>query len=315
MDHPDLGRVALFGAGGAVGHSLALLLAQRSRDYRVVGRNPEHLAAEFPGADIVPADFLTGENIDQAARDIDTIFYLAGAPYTHFEQHPIMTRNALAAASASGVSRFVHIAPVYSYGRSRVQPVSESQPHQPNTRKGRWRLEQEQAVLQNNGKGSLHTVIVHLPDFYGPHADNSIANYFMRDAAAGKTATFIGPLDAQREFVYVPDVAAPLLAVASDGGAYGRCWNLAGVAPIRARDFTMLVFDALSARPKLRAVPKIALQLFGVVNPFMRELAEMYYLNEGFILDDSALRARIGDIEKTPYAQGIRTTIDWMKSA
>lgn len=307
-------QFALFGAAGAVGHALSAEMDRRGLEYRAVGRDPATLSKEFPRAHAARADFLSGEGVDDAARGVETVFYLAGAPYDHFERHPIMVRNALESARRTGVKRFVHIAPVYSYGRAKSRPVKESQPHDPHTRKGRYRLEQELAVQDAHGRDGLQSVIVHLPDFYGPHADNSFANYFMRAAVAGKSAQFIGPLGAIREFVYVPDAADPLLRLAEDDGAYGRCWNLGG-QPILARDFTQIAYEALGTKPKVQAVPKIALQAFGLFNPFMREVAEMYYLyDSGFVLDDSALAARIGPIAKTPYKDGVRNTLEWMKA-
>ena len=150
-----------------------------------------------------------------------------------------MVRNALDAAQAAAVKRFVHVPPVYSYGPPLTHPVPESQPHVPNTRKGRFRLEQEQAVLERNAPG-FATLVVHLPDFYGPDAELSCANAFMREALGGKTATFIGPLDAQRESIFVPDAAGPLLALAALDHAYGRCWNLGGES-MGARDFANAV--------------------------------------------------------------------------
>jgi nucleoside-diphosphate-sugar epimerase len=305
-----LGKVALFGAAGAVGHALAPALDALGQPYRVVGRDKERLAREFPGAQAVSADFLTGQNLDEAANGIDTIVYLAGAPYTHFEQHPVMTRNALTAAERAGVSRFVHVAPVYSYGPAKTTPVPESQPHLPNTKKGRFRLEQELAVLDAHGD-RLRTLVLHLPDFYGPHAENSFANYFITEAIAGKRATFIGRLNAVREFLFVPDAAAPLLQLAALDDAYGRCWNLGARSPITGREFSQLVYAVIGKPERTKAVPKIALALFGIVNPMMREIAEMYYLyDSGFILDDSALRSRLRTVIKTPYADGVRQTVN-----
>ncbi len=307
------GSVALFGAAGATGHALGPALEARGIRYRVVGRNLETLEREFPHAEAVRADFLNGEGTAAAAKGVETVFYLAGAPYTHFEQHPIMTRNALAAARRAGVKQFVHVAPVYSYGPAVVRPVPESQPHRPSTRKGRWRLDQEQAVLAANGP-EMRTLIMHLPDFYGPYADNSFANYFIREAVEGKAATFIGPLRAQREFIFVPDVAEPLLRLSQLDDAYGRCWNLGAVSTITGQTFSDLVYNALGTTPKPRSIPKIALTLLGLLNPFMREVSEMYYLYDSdFILDDSQLCTRLGTVHKTPYAEGIRRTVDFMR--
>jgi len=300
--------IALFGANGAVGHALAPVLEARRVEYRVVGRNEQHLRRDFPHAQAVCADFFSGENLGEAARGIETVFYLAGAPYTEFYRHPVMVRNALDAAQAAGVRRFVHVAPVYSYGVPQSRPVAESQPHVPNNRKGRFRLEQEQAVLERHSD-PFSTVVVHLPDFYGPHADLSYANAFMREALSGKTASWIGPLMAQRDFIYVPDAADPLVRLAEMDDAYGRCWNLGGQS-IEARVFADAIFSALGKPPKYRSIPKFMLQALGLFNPFMREVAEMYYLFEsGFVLDDSALRQRLGGYAKTPFSQGIATTL------
>lgn len=295
----DDGVVALFGGSGAVGHALAPVLERRGVPYRAVGR--------------ATADFFTGEGVAAAAQGVETLFYLAGAPYTEYYKHPIMVRHALDAAQAARVKRFVHIAPVYSYGPATIRPVPESQPHVPKTRKGRFRWEQEEAVLARNGVG-IATMVVHLPDFYGPNADLSYANVFLREALAGKTANWIGPLEAEREFVYVPDVAEPLLQLAAMDDAYGRCWNLGG-RTIKARAFADDAFAALNAKRKYRSIPKLVLQVAGVVQPFMREVAEMYYLFEGsFVLDDRALTQRLGGIVKTPFEHGLAQTLEWMRA-
>ncbi|HTU80514.1 MAG TPA: NAD-dependent epimerase/dehydratase family protein [Candidatus Acidoferrales bacterium] len=235
MQEGSVGVVGLFGAGGAIGHSLAPVLEGRGIAYRVVGRDPERMRREFPRAQASSADFLSGDGATEAANGIDTIVYLAGAPYTNFEQHPVMTGNALRAAREAGVKRFVHVAPVYSYGPAASAQVPESVAHEPTTKKGRFRLEQERLVLSADGQG-MRTLVMHLPDFYGPHADNGFANYFMREAVAGKPATFIGPLDVKRDFAFVPDAAEPLLDLAGLDDAYGSCWNLGGFAPIAGNE-------------------------------------------------------------------------------
>lgn len=308
-----LGRIALFGAAGAVGHSLAPELDHRGLTYRVVGRDVDKLKKAFPNAEAERADFFTGDGVADAASGIDTVFYLAGAPYSEFAKHPVMVRNALDAAKAAGVKRFVHVAPVYSYGPAQKVPVSESQPRQPNSKKGKYRLEQEQAVLERHGD-AFSTMVVTLPDFYGPHADLSYANSFMREAVDGKKASFVGPVNVQREFIYVPDAADPLLRLAALDDAYGRYWNLGGQA-VDAQAFIDTVYSTLRTAPKFQSISKMMLKVVGVGVPFMREVAEMYYLfDSGFVLDDSALQRRLGGYQKTPFPEGIANTLAWMKS-
>jgi nucleoside-diphosphate-sugar epimerase len=47
----------------------------------------------------------------------------------------------------------------------------------------------------------------------------------------------------------------------------------------------------------------------------MRELIEMVYLQETpVILDDSKLLGKLGAVHKTSYDEGIRKTLDWMRT-
>ena len=294
-------------------HALVPELDAHDVPVRVVGRDVARLEREFPAAEARTADFLTGDRLDAAVDGIDTIFYLAGTPYTHFEQHPVMTRFALAASQRAGVKRFVHIANVYAYGPARSRPVPESQPREPNTRKGRWRLEQEQLVEAAHAAHGMSTTIAHLPDFYGPNADNSLLNVFLRDVVARKTGTFVGVPDAEREFIFVPDAATVLIALAARDEAYGQRWNIPGTATT-ARTVVDLAASMLGTA-KVRYAPKLLLQTMGIFNPMMRELAEMYYLSDsGFVLDGTKLHQRIGAFPPTPLEDGIAETIAWMRT-
>jgi hypothetical protein len=56
----------------------------------------------------------------------------------------------------------------------------------------------------------------------------------------------------------------------------------------------------------------LVLRLGGLFSPLVRELVEMHYLVvTPVILDDSKLMRHLGNLHKTPYAEGIRQTWDW----
>ena len=124
-------------------------------------------------------------------------------------------------------------------------------------------------------------------------------------------ADMIGPLDRPHEFVYVPDVGPVVARLIDTPQAFGRVWHLAGAGATTQRDIVSEI-ERLSGRPlKLRVAGKTALRLAGLFSPLMRELAEMHYLlTDPLIMDDSALHTLLGPIAKTPYAQGIRATLD-----
>jgi nucleoside-diphosphate-sugar epimerase len=171
------------------------------------------------------------------------------------------------------------------------------------------RKEQEDIALDAGG------MVIHLPDFYGPHADLSLANPIFRAALDGKRATWLGPVDKPHEFLFVPDIAPMIIELAQQDDCYGQRWNFAGAGTITPRLFITGVYRAAGRDPKWRSVSKIMLRLAGLFSAFMRELPEMYYLQETpVILDDAKLRRRLGAVHKTPYEEGIRQTFAWLNA-
>jgi nucleoside-diphosphate-sugar epimerase len=126
-----MAKIALFGAAGAIGHSLADTLRQRGENYRVVGRDRARLEKAFgsdPKAKIVTWDPDDPASIREAAREVDTLIYLVGVPYNHFELHPQVMQKTLDGAIAEGVRRILLIGTVYPYGTPVSTPMSEKHP-------------------------------------------------------------------------------------------------------------------------------------------------------------------------------------------
>src|SRR5205814_6209089 len=100
-----MSKIALFGAAGAIGQSIAQALAAEGRPYRVVGRTEASLRKSFgadPLAEVVTWSPDSPESVRAAASGIDTIVYLVGVNYWQFELHPELMRKTLAGAIAAG---------------------------------------------------------------------------------------------------------------------------------------------------------------------------------------------------------------------
>jgi nucleoside-diphosphate-sugar epimerase len=123
-----MATIALFGAAGAIGKSLVEALRQRHETYRVVGRDRARLEQTFgqdDKAEIVVWDPDDPASVRASARGIDTLIYLVGVPYNHFELHPPTMQKTLDGAIAEGVRRVLLIGTVYPYGSPRMQKVTE----------------------------------------------------------------------------------------------------------------------------------------------------------------------------------------------
>jgi nucleoside-diphosphate-sugar epimerase len=313
------GKVGLFGAAGAAGQSIAAALSAAGRDYRVVGRSRQPLEAAFgddPRAEIVTWNPDDPASIRAAAAGLQTVIYLVGVPYDQFAAHPPLMEKTLAGVVAAGVERFILIGTVYPYGRARGNPISENHPREPHTFKGRMRLAQENLVLAAHGHNGLSTLVLRLPDFYGPGIERSLINGVFEGAATAKRAQMIGPVDVPHEFIYLPDVGPVVEKLTRTPEAYGRWWHLAGAGTLTQREVARQAYALAGREPKLMVAGKTMLRVLGLFNPLMRELVEMNYLmTEPVVLDDSALTMLIGPIAKTSYEEGIRRSFEAARDA
>ncbi|GAB7537594.1 NAD-dependent epimerase/dehydratase family protein [Burkholderia sp. 3C] len=308
-----MSTLALFGAAGAIGRSIAQALRAEHRAYRVVGRRADALRATFgddPLAEIATWNPDSPESIRAAMAGIDTLVYLVGVNYWQFELHPQIMQRTLDAAIAAGVRRIVLIGTVYPYGRSRGNPVREDHPREPHTFKGKMRKAQEDLLMQAHADGRIEATVLRLPDFYGPGVEASMLHGAIRAAVLGGPADMLGPLEREHEFVFVPDVGPVVARLLDTPAAYGRIWHLAGAGVTTQRALVDEIERQSGRTLKLRVAGKTLLRVLGLFKPMMREMVEMNYLiTEPLIMDDSALQRLLGPIRKTPYAEGIRQSL------
>ena len=244
-----------------------------------------------------------------------SVIYAVGVPYPQFRLHPVYMRNTVEAATRLGIKRMLVISSVYSYGPPQTERVAENHPRKPKARKGLLRKEQEDIALAADKPGGLRTLVLRLPDFYGPHAELSLADQVFRGALKGKAAVWLGSPDRPHEFVFVPDVGPVLADLLASESSFGQAWNFGGPGIITGRDFIELVYGSAGRKPKFRTVGPWMLRIGGLFNPLLRELVEMQYLAETpVILDDSKLQLHLGTLRKTPYSDGIRIALDWYRA-
>jgi nucleoside-diphosphate-sugar epimerase len=308
------GKIALWGAAGAVGKSVAGALDAEGLSYRVVGRNRVSLSAAFggrSGAEIITLSEEDPASARATARGVETLVYLVGVPYDQFRLHPVVMRQTLEAAVAEGVKRVLLIGTVYPYGLPRSVPVKEDHPREPNTFKGRMRKEAEDLLLDAEAKGQLQAAILRLPDFYGPGVEKSFLDGLFKAAAKGGTAYMIGPIETPHQFVYVPDVGPVVTALMAHEGAWGKTWHFGGSGVATQKELAEKVFAMAGRKPKIFALGKTWLRVMGIFSPMMREMVEMNYLQTNpVVLDDSALRALLGGVRATSYEEGLRASLE-----
>ena len=231
MTQESTAIVALVGATGAIGKSVAAALRQQGQPYRAIGRSRATLDKTFGGDSLAECAIWDPDDeasIRSALRGVAAVVYMVGVPYTEFHLHPILMRRILDAAIAEKVDRLLLIGTLYVFGRPQSTRVTENHPKEPHTFKGRKRKEQEDLVLAAHAPGKMRTMGLRLPDFYGPGVERSLLSDLFVAVKQKRKAKLIGPIDRPHEFVFVPDVGPVVVKLLDTPSAFGRAWNLGG---------------------------------------------------------------------------------------
>jgi len=306
-------KIALLGAAGAVGRSIADALRQQEIPHRVIGRSDASLRRSFgddPLAEVKAWNLDDDSSVRQALAGIESAIYLIGVNYWQFELHPVLTKKAINGAVAAGVQRMLLIGTVYPYGRPQSPRVNEDHPRNPHTFKGRMRKEQEDLLFAAHDAGRIETCELRLPDFYGPHVDKSFLWSAFQAAKNGGRAQLVGPIDTPHQFVFIPDVGPIVARLLKSYEAWGRAWNFAGSGTATQRELVEKIFAAAGRPVRTMIAGKNMLRVMGLFNPMIRELVEMHYLQtDPVLLDDSRLSQLLGGLARTSYDDGIRQTL------
>src|ERR1700712_5303272 len=302
----------VFGTG-QVGLALVRRMSELGLAVRAVSRTrPPALAEEV---DWRGADAADPEAATDAAKGASVVYQCLNAPYTQWPTlFPPLQRGVLTAAERSD-ALLVTLENVYGYGPTGGTAMTEELPLVATTSKGGTRAAMTAELFAAAEAGRVRIAIGRASDFFGPGAvDSALGSRVFGNALAGKRADFIGNPNLPHTYSYVPDIAAGLATLGTDERAVGQVWHLPGPETVTTRDLLELVAAEAHHPVAIRNVPKLVLRGLGLINPMMRELAEMTYeFEQPFVLDTSKYQATF-DIETTPLVTAVTDTLAWYRT-
>ncbi|MCR2806875.1 NAD-dependent epimerase/dehydratase family protein [Paenibacillus soyae] len=311
-----MNKAIVIGATGGTGAVIVSELVKRGVPTIAFGRSRqklEELASQLGNPSyllLAIGDAFRTDDITAAAEDADVLFHCANVPYNEMATKLIPLGESIMEAADRLSLKVVVIDGIYPYGRRQMERVTEDHPKQPHTKKGKVRLAFEQMIFSSRWS-KARPMIVRLPDYYGPTANQ--ASYLggtLEAIAAGKMAFFVGNMKTPREYVYLPDAAIMIAELAGREQAYGQNWNIPGSDIISGREIVRIAQQASGMNKPVIALGKVGLSLLGLFVPVMKEVVEMLYLTEEPLrLSGEKYRRHIGAIPATRPEVGIAATI------
>jgi nucleoside-diphosphate-sugar epimerase len=311
-------NILILGGTGGSGRACALEFLRQGHKVVILGREQgklDALVAQWgnPGAlSTVTGDVYRSESLIPSFTAADVVIQAANPGYLGITDHlPRLIESVLEAAELTG-KRVVFLEGVYTYGKNPGAPVREDSPAHPVSRKGAVKQACAERILDPQWK-RLQTMIVRLPDYYGPTSQMAYLDGTLKAMVGGKFGFFLGGRRPKREYIFLPDAAERIVRLASDPAAYGQIWNLSGVQ----LSGKMIV---KTCRKHLRHTSLVwflgpwSIHFLGLFDPFFRELSEMTYLLEDpLILDGNKYAAAYGPPKNTDPRIGLGLTLDALK--
>lgn len=258
-------RVVVTGGAGFIGSHVVDHLARSGAqvvafDNLSVGLRSNLREAERLGAELIVGDVCDQELVRTVLEGASAVIHMAcdnlraslGNPrHTHEVNASGTLETALAAVDA-GVERFVYVSSSEAYGTARISPMAEDHPLEPTTVYGASKAAGELYARGCMTTYGLPSVIVRPFNSYGPreHANGTsgeVIPRFVQRILAGQPPVIFGDGSQTRDFTWVEETAAGIVAAAENDGLLGQSVNVAFGSPVTIRRISELLLDILDS--------------------------------------------------------------------
>jgi UDP-glucose 4-epimerase len=252
-------RILVTGGAGFIGNEVARQLSAAGARVTVldnlVNGKRENLA-DVPSAQcrLMVGDLRDAEIVAEAIDGQDAIIHMAclgvrhsiHAPLENHDVNATATLRLLELAKLRGVARFTYVSSSEVYGTAQTAPMTEQHPCWPMTVYGSAKLAGERYTDAFWRTYRYPTTVVRPFNAFGPRSHHEgdsgeVIPKFLLRALSGKPLIVHGDGEQTRDFTYVADTAAGIIACALSDNTIGETINLGSGAEVTINALAELV--------------------------------------------------------------------------
>ncbi len=270
--------VLILGANGKIGSHAAETFWNAGWQVRCYNRATDDMTAAAKGADVI-VNGLNPPNYHDWSGIV-----------------PRITQDVIAAARASGATVILP-GNIYNFGTVNGA-ISATTPHNAVTRKGRIRIEMEQAYRASG----VPTINLRAGNFITPDGNGDIMSTLILKQAARRKITAPGQPDLRQAYAYVPDWARAALALAERRAEFPTFADILFPGhSFTTAELQETLSQATGDRWRINQFPWWSMTALSPVWELARELREMRYLFEmDHWIDGSAFSKVLPGFRATP---------------
>ena len=189
--------------------------------------------------------------------------------------------------------------------------------YNPCSKKGEIRAKIAKLLEDEMAHKNIDAIIARAADLYGPYATKSSLPYILviDKLMHNKKAQWMVNVNQPHSFTYTLDCVNGLYLLANKKEAFNQVWHLPTYNPaIDGKTFIKLVADEIGATARYSVLSKFMIKMAGLFNKTISELYEMLYQNEYEYYFDSSKFSTYFKYSPKSYHDGIRETIEFLKS-
>ncbi|SPH21939.1 hypothetical protein ASD8599_02687 [Ascidiaceihabitans donghaensis] len=298
-------QVVVLGAKGRFGRSAVTAFQASGWQVRAFGRNWTGIAEA--GVKRITGDVMDEAALNAACAGCDLIINAVNPPYEDWAATlPSITNAVIKAAKKAGATVVIP-GNLYNYGAGCPPVLREDTAWRPTARKGHMRVDMENAYRASG----VRTIVVRAGDYIDTEqSGNWFDVQIAKNAHKGRTS-YPGVLDALHPWAFLPDVAAATVLLCEQRDAF-HAFEEFGFDGYSLTGQQLADAIAVEAnRPqKVVGVPWKLIKVMGLVNPTMRELAELRYLwNVPHVMDGRKLLQALPGFTPTPLKDAMRIAL------
>lgn len=308
--------VLVTGAAGFIGSSLSDALTRRGDDVIGLDCFTDYYGRDIKESNLAPLrarsnfrfveDTIQSVPLDTLLDGVTHIYHLAAQAgvrkswgqdfLTYTTNNVDATQRLLEAVKSRPLTRFVYASSSSVYGDGVPIPMREDVMVQPLSPYGVTKLAAEHLCLLYTANYNVPTVSLRFFTVYGPKQRPDMGFHrFLRAALTGTPITLYGDGEQTRDFTYVDDIVAALMA-AGDRGRAGAVYNIGGGSRVSINQ-VLAQIEQIAGRPL----------------DIRREPAQKGDMRDTFA-DTSLARTELGFAPRTSLADGLRAEYEWLKS-
>jgi len=257
-------KILVTGATGFIGRHLVKRLVEEGRPVKCLVRETSDTQSLVGlGIEIFFGDITDPGSVENAIKDVDLIFHLAGEVYpkrsmNYFDINVVGTKNLMNACVGRSIKRVVYFSSTAVYGPTKNNeiPLDESDRCKPISQYGKSKLEAEKVLFHYYEEHGVPITVLRPPVVYGPGLYRFSLPYLILDSVLKRKFVMVGNGNNYTSLCYIDNLIHGALLAAVSEKAIGEIFIISDGENMKLKEIIDFIYNVEGIKSNYHSIPK-----------------------------------------------------------